>query len=73
MYVAIKDIGETMTDREKKLKAAIAGVMQYIAEEQSVPVRREPFLVNMPSNWSFYGSQLMMLNRNQMQRRLTKR
>lgn len=61
-------------DNEKKMQAAISGVIQYLQEEQeqsSTPVKKE--VTNQPSNWAAYSRQLMMINRDRFQRRTVKR
>ena len=62
-----------MRDRENKLKAAIAGVMQYLSEEQTVIERIEPIPANIPKPWAGYSRQIIMINRDRMQRRVFKR
>lgn len=62
-----------MSDRNKKIRAAIAGVLQLISEEQATPVRAAPIPPNAPVSWSLYGRQAIMINRSQMQRRLSRR
>lgn len=62
-----------MTDREKKKKAAMAGVLRYIEDERAVYARVEPVPPTFPGNWAFHGRQTIMINRSQMQRRLAKR
>ncbi len=62
-----------MSNKEMKIKAAIAGAIQLIDLEQKVLVRAEPIPPNIPTNWSYYSRQVIMLNRDQMQRRVLKR
>ena len=61
-------------DREKKMKAAITGVLYYLKEEQE---RRAPYKKadqpNFPGSWAFYSRQLTMINRDRFQRRVVKR
>jgi hypothetical protein len=61
-------------DNEKKMQAAITGVLQYLQEEQehsTAPVKKE--VSNQPSNWAAYSRQMMMINRDRFQRRTVKR
>lgn len=61
-------------DREKKMKAAVTGVLYYLQEERE---RRVPQITaeppNFPGNWAFYSRQLTMMNRDRFQRRVVKR
>ncbi len=59
-------------DRDKKKKiAAIIGVMNYLKEKNNqtiIEVKQ-----NIPSVWTNYSRQLIMTNRNMLQRRVIRR
>jgi hypothetical protein len=57
----------------KKQKAAIAGVMQYLKSEAAQMPIIEPAPRSYPGPWPSYSRQLMMMNRNGLQRRVVKR
>ncbi len=59
--------------REKKIRAAIAGVMMLLEEEQSMRARVEPVPVNVPVPWAQHGRRTIMQNRELLQRRVIKR
>ena len=61
-------------DKEKKIQAAVTGVLYYLQEERerkSTPVRSE--VKNNPSTWAAYSRQMTMINRDRFQRRTIKR
>lgn len=63
-----------MTEKQKKVTAALGGVMLYLKQEkeqQGLPV--ETVRINSPMPWQLYGRQLIMQNRDLMQRRVIKR
>lgn len=58
--------------KNKKIKAAIAGVLYYVktAEERRV---HEPLVASSyPVPWSLNGRQMIMQNRTRVQRRVSK-
>lgn len=62
-------------NKEKKLKAAIIAVLNYLEEEKqsqmmATTISEPPRQLG---NWSNYGRQIMMINRDRMQRRVIKR
>lgn len=61
-------------DKEKKMQAAVTGVLYYLQEERersSAPVRSD--VKNNPSTWAAYSRQMIMINRDRFQRRTVKR
>ncbi len=61
-------------DRDKKLRAAVSGVLSYLHEEQAKrTVISKVETVNQPGNWAFYSRQMTMINRDRLQRRIVKR
>jgi hypothetical protein len=60
--------------KEKKMQAAITGVLCYLQEEQQQKAKTtKQEISQQPGNWAFYSRQLTMLNRDRMQRRVMKR
>ncbi len=62
-----------MEENEKKIRAAIAGVMCYLGASEA-PHRMEPSVQTvMPSPWALNGRQTIIQNRSLVQRRVLKR
>lgn len=60
-----------MNNNKKKKIAAILGVMQHIKDNNSQQIIE--LKQNIPSAWSNYSRQLIMSNRNMLQRRIIRR
>jgi hypothetical protein len=60
-------------DEDRKIKAAIAGVMYFMGTKEATG-RMEPMVQTiMPSPWALNGRQTIIQNRSLIQRRVLKR